>query len=109
MTSGIHTVGKGLRLAKWRPTLLLGAGIALASGALLAAARSDNPSSDDVVGTIEGDTIALQGPMTVEMVHGQIKTVLRSGNDIRVKSGRARLDLVEGGQISICGPAHMRC
>ena len=107
MTSGIHTVGKGLRLAKWRPTLLLGAGIALASGALLAAARSDNPSSDDVVGTIEGDTIALQGPMTVEMVHGQIKTVLRSGNDIRVKSGRARLDLVEGGQISICGPAHM--
>src|SRR5262249_28991184 len=33
--------------------------------------------------------------------------MLRSGNDIRVKSGQARLDLVEGGQIAICGPAHL--
>jgi hypothetical protein len=59
------------------------------------------------VGTIEGDAIALQGPMSVEVVRGQIKTMLRSGNDIRVKSGQARLDLVEGGQIAICGPAHL--
>jgi hypothetical protein len=26
---------------------------------------------------------------------------------VRVKSGNARIDLVEGGQISICGPAHL--
>jgi hypothetical protein len=71
-----------------------------------AAVRSDNPT-DDSVGTIEGESIALQGPMTVEVVRGQIKTVLRSGNDIRVKSGQARLDLVEGGHIAICGPAHL--
>jgi hypothetical protein len=32
---------------------------------------------------------------------------LRSGSDVRVKSGAARIDLVEGGQISICGPAHL--
>ena len=71
-----------------------------------ATVRSDNPT-DDSVGTIEGESISLQGPMTVEVVRGQIKTVLRSGNDIRVKSGQARLDLVEGGQIAICGPAHL--
>jgi hypothetical protein len=71
-----------------------------------AAARPDNPT-DDAVGSIEGEAIALQGPMTVEVIHGQIKTVLRSGNDIRVKSGQARIDLVEGGQITICGPAHL--
>jgi hypothetical protein len=83
-------------------------GIALLSAALFTAAvaRPDNPS-DDTVGTIEGEAIALQGPMTVEVVHGQIKTLLRSGNDIRVKSGQARMDLVEGGQIAICGPAHL--
>jgi hypothetical protein len=88
--------------------VLSAAGIALLCAALFtaAAARPDNPS-DDTVGTIEGEAIALQGPMTVEVVHGQITTVLRSGNDIRVKSGRARLDLVEGGQIAICGPAHL--
>jgi len=45
--------------------------------------------------------------MSVEVVHGQAKTILRSGSDVRVKSGTARIDLVEGGQISICGPAHL--
>ena len=72
----------------------------------VATVRSDNPA-DDSVGSIEGEAIALQGPMTVEVVRGQVKTVLRSGNDIRVKSGQARIDLVEGGQIAICGPAHL--
>jgi hypothetical protein len=66
----------------------------------------DKPAGD-AVGTIEGDAIALQGPMNVEVVRGQVKTMLRSGNDIRVKSGQARIDLVEGGTIAICGPAHI--
>jgi hypothetical protein len=91
-----------------RRLVLPATGVALLCAALFIApaARTDNPS-DDTVGTIEGEAITLQGPMTVEVVHGQIKTVLRSGNDIRVKSGQARLDLVEGGQIAICGPAHL--
>ena len=93
-------------LVKHRAGLFV-AGCAVVSGLFLTAvAHSDNPS-EDAVGTIEGDAIALQGPMTVEMVRGQIRTMLRSGNDIRVKSGQARLDLVEGGQIGICGPAHL--
>jgi hypothetical protein len=71
-----------------------------------AAGTMDNPP-DDAVGAIEGEAIALQGPMSVEVIHGQVKTVLRSGNDIRVKSGQAHLDLVEGGKIVICGPAHL--
>jgi hypothetical protein len=85
--------------------------IAIAAGAALflvsaAEAGPDNPA-DDTVGAIEGEAIALQGPMTVDVVHGQVKTILRSGNDIRVKSGQARLELVEGGKIAICGPAHL--
>jgi hypothetical protein len=70
------------------------------------AGAPDKPAGD-AVGTIEGDAIALQGPMNVEVVRGQVKTMLRSGNDIRVKSGQARIDLVEGGTIAICGPAHL--
>jgi len=69
-------------------------------------AYSDEPSADSV-GVIDGEAITVSGPMNVEVVHGQTKTVLRSGSDIRVKSGTARIDLVEGGQISICGPAHL--
>jgi hypothetical protein len=93
---------------KWRRGVACAAGAAALSAALLAAAAAgtDNPA-DDAVGTIEGDAIALQGPMTVDVVRGQIKTTLRSGNDIRVKSGQAHLDLVEGGKIAICGPAHL--
>ena len=69
------------------------------------AAASDQPAGD-AVGVIEGQDIAVTGPMSVEVVGGQVKTILRSGSDVRVKSGQARISLVEGGQISICGPAH---
>lgn len=44
--------------------------------------------------------------MSVEVVHGQVKTILRSGSDVRVKAGQAKIDLVDGGQLLICGPAH---
>lgn len=81
---------------------------AILCAALFAAptTRPEEPPSD-AVGVIEGEAISVSGPMTVEAVHGQVKTVLRSGSDVRVRSGSARIDLVEGGQISICGPAHL--
>lgn len=70
-------------------------------------ARADNPVAPaDTVGAIEGDAISVQGPMSVDTANGQVKTILRSGSDIRVKSGQAHIDLVEGGNITICGPAH---
>jgi hypothetical protein len=69
-------------------------------------ARTDQPSYD-TVGTIEGETISVQGPMNIEVVQGRTRTILRSGSDIRVNSGQARIDLVEGGQIAVCGPAHL--
>ena len=70
-----------------------------------AAARADNPPAD-AIGAIQGDAISVEGPMTVEVVHGQVRTILRSGSDVHVKAGQARVDLVEGGYILICGPAH---
>jgi hypothetical protein len=70
------------------------------------AAAADNPPITDKVGAIEGDAISVEGPMSVDVVHGQVKTVLRSGSDVHVKAGQARIDLIEGGHITICGPAH---
>ncbi len=69
-------------------------------------AADNPPPPGDKVGTIEGDAISIDGPMTVESVNGQVKTVLRSGSDVRVRAGQARIELVEGGVIAICGPAH---
>jgi hypothetical protein len=82
------------------------AGVALFAVFVSAAARPDNPAPGDSVGAIEGEAIAVTGPMSVETVNGQIATVLHSGSNVRVKSGSARINLVEGGQIAICGPAH---
>ncbi len=71
-----------------------------------AVARPDETAAD-AVGVIDGESVSVSGPMSLEVVNGQAKTLLRSGSDVRVKSGAARIDLVEGGQISICGPAHL--
>ena len=69
-------------------------------------ARTDQPSYD-TVGAIEGETITVQGPLNIEVVQGHTRTILRSGSDVRVNSGSARIDLIEGGQIAVCGPAHL--
>jgi hypothetical protein len=82
-------------------------GTVLVAALAAAAARPDNPPPGDAVGVIDGAAIAVTGPMSVETVNGQIVTVLRSGSDVRVKSGNAVIKLVEGGQIAICGPAHL--
>ena len=73
---------------------------------ILAAAGQENPRTSDAIGAIEGDSLFVQGPMSVESANGQVKTILRSGSDVLVKSGQAHIDLIEDGNITICGPAH---
>lgn len=70
-------------------------------------ARRADQAASDTVGTIEGEAISVQGPLSVDILNGRSKTVLRSGSDVRVKFGQARMELVEGGQLVICGPAHL--
>src|SRR5229473_716157 len=93
-------------ISRRTPLMAATGGIAFAAILAAGAALPDEPAWD-TVGVIEGEAIVVSGPMSVEVVHGQVKTILRSGSDVRVKSGIARIDLVEGGQISICGPAHL--
>lgn len=95
-------------LSKGILKILMAAGCiaALTLGVLAPGVWADNPPSGDSVGTIEGESISVEGPMSVESVRGQVKTMLRSGSDVHVKSGQARIELIEGGSITICGPAH---
>ena len=93
-------------LYRKRPGVYL-AGVALFTiCAVTAFARADEPAVTDKVGSIEGEAISVEGPMSVDVVGGKVRTVLRSGSDVRVKTGQARIDLLEGGHITICGPAH---
>src|SRR6266704_6056655 len=95
-------------ISRWHRATLPAACLAILCAALIAAAsaRPDEPLTD-AVGVLEGESLSVTGPMSVEVVQGQVRTVLRSGGDVLVKSGTARIDLVEGGQVSICGPAHL--
>jgi hypothetical protein len=90
-----------------RACLAAAAGALICAGILVAREATPDQPAGDSVGLIEGEDIAVTGPMSVEIVGGVAKTILRSGSDVRVKSGQARISLVEGGQISICGPAHL--
>jgi len=87
-------------------TVICVAGFLCGPMAHLWAASVDNPPLGDTVGAIEGDAISVQGPMSVDTTNGVVKTILRSGSEVQVKSGQAHIDLVEGGNITICGPAH---
>jgi hypothetical protein len=80
--------------------------LSCAGVAALPAAVPDEPVKEPV-GIVEGESILVQGPMSVRVVNGKVKTVLHSGGDLRVKSGRATIELVEGGRIAVCGPAHL--
>jgi hypothetical protein len=95
-------------------TLLFARGVTLAAlGIFLFGTRAaladplPQEPQGEIIGTIEGQAIALKGPMSVQVVGNEVKTLLRSGVDIRVKVGRARIDLAEGGTIAVCGPAHI--
>src|SRR5947208_11354907 len=93
--------------------------IAILCAALLAAtaARPDEPPSDSV-GVIDGEAIAVNGPMSVEVIHGQAKTVLRRGAAGGAKSRPAGSVLWEAGRFAfavrrllrfsnpvVCGPS----
>ncbi len=95
-------------------TLLFARGVTLAAlGIFLFGTRAavadplPQEPQGEIIGTIEGQAIALKGPMSVQVVGNEVKTQLRSGVDIRVKLGRARINLAEGGTIAVCGPAHI--
>ena len=85
--------------------LCCAAAVALAPSGTGRAAPPDEPPAN-VVGVIDGESIAMDGSLKLEVVAGQVRTVLHSGGNVRVNSGTARVDLAEGGQMAVCGPAH---
>jgi hypothetical protein len=95
-----------VRIARLHALALCAAEVLFALFLPHSVAAHDNPPLADTVGAIEGESITVQGPMSMETTNGQVKTVLRSGSDVQVKSGQAHIDIVEGGNITICGPAH---
>src|SRR5438270_114408 len=104
-STSYRSVGPSIRITLYTAAAMIGIcmrrdPIAVACGAIVcvaliaaAGARPDQPVSDSV-GVIDGEAIAVTGPMSMEVVNGQVKTVLHNGSDVRVKSGNAHVAAV---------------
>src|SRR5215831_9150035 len=90
-----------------RVALVVGLSLAAIPCELEAQQAAAQEPQGEVIGTIEGQAISVKGPMSVQVVGNEVKTLLRSGVDVRVKTGRARINLTQGGTIAVCGPAHI--
>jgi hypothetical protein len=102
MTSGNDSVPR--RAAASTPRLAVFVCLLIACCALAFAAQSPVPAG--AIGTIEGDDLLVQGAPNDAMVVKQGVTPLDSGAGITVRSGQALVQLGDGGEIGVCGPAH---
>ena len=59
-----------------------------------------------MVGQLTGGDVAVAGALEFSSVGGNTIATIGNGNEVTVNSGQARIELVEGGEITVCGPAH---
>jgi hypothetical protein len=102
LTSG-HSTRDRLR------RVLTSAALALLLAALVwpvSAGPQTTPSAVVVVGRLYGNDMAVKGAVSFESTYGMSTALLASGSDVTVQSGRAQIELMHGGAVAICGPAH---
>jgi len=63
-------------------------------------------TTPETVGRLSGDDVAVAGALSFDEQNGRSTAILASGSEVTVRSGQARIELVEGGEVAICGPAH---
>ena len=83
------------------------AGVALMLAALGWPLSAGPQIASPVVGRLSGDDVSVQGAVSFETEGGRSTALLANGSDITVRAGRARIELTAGGEIAICGPAHL--
>jgi hypothetical protein len=82
----------------------------LASRPQAKAAQAASPSlpvKQEVVGRLSGDDVSVAGAISFENENGRTNALLASGSDLTLRSGQAKVDLPDGGDIILCGPAHL--
>lgn len=65
------------------------------------------PAAQEVIGRLSGDDVSVNGAIRFENENGRTTALLASGSDLTLRSGQARIDLAEGGDVILCGPAHL--
>ena len=60
-----------------------------------------------VIGRLSGDDVSVTGAAGFENENGRQTALLASGSTLTLRSGQAKIDLPEEGDIILCGPAHL--
>jgi hypothetical protein len=80
-----------------------------ATAAQVTAAQATPGASEAqaAIGRLSGDDVSVKGAISFETENGRTTALLASGSDLTLRSGEAKIDLPEGGEIVLCGPAHL--
>lgn len=70
-------------------------------------ASPNQPARQEVIGRLAGDDVSVTGAIGYATEHGRTTALLASGSDLTLRSGQAKIDLPDGGDIILCGPAHL--
>jgi hypothetical protein len=65
------------------------------------------PARQEVIGRLAGDDVSVTGAIGYDTENGHTTALLASGSDLTLRSGQAKIDLPDGGDIILCGPAHL--
>ena len=74
------------------------------------AAQTTSPSTtgrQEVIGRLSGDDVSVTGAAGFENENGRTTALLASGSNLTLRSGQAKIDLPDDGDIILCGPAHL--
>jgi len=73
--------------------------------ALAAACAPAIAQTPETVGRIEGDNVSVRGQVSLVREAGRNATILSSGSEVTLPAGGARLRLLDGSEMGVCGPA----
>jgi hypothetical protein len=93
-------------ISRSRTAVALLAVISLLAGYGWPVAAQQAPAKAVVVGRLYGEDIDVKNAVSVDPSYGLSTALLASGTEVTVRSGRAQVELMHGGSIAICGPAH---
>jgi hypothetical protein len=100
-------IGRGTLLGLGWAALLLSC-ISLAPAAARAqTAPKQASASPDTIGRLSGDQMTVTGGVNLVTANGRSTALLSSGASITLPIGQAKIELVDGGEIDICAPAHL--
>ena len=104
---GTSYINKWKRKTLWVFLSVIGLLICQQATGAAQTASPTTPARQEVIGRLAGDDVSVTGAIGYDTENGHTTALLASGSDLTLRSGQAKIDLPDGGDIILCGPAHL--